>query len=181
MPPPRVYLTGFMGSGKSTVGPLVADRLGYRFVDLDERVEAVAGRPVAAIFTEKGEATFRALEAAVLAQVVGEERVVIATGGGALISDGTMALAKADGFVVYLRVSPEVLYERLRAAAGRPMLHGEDGQPLEGPELRQRIEAILERRRRYYEQADAVVDAEQPTPPDVAAAVVRAVLAAPSA
>jgi len=176
MPVPRIYLTGFMGSGKSTVGPLVADQLGYRFVDMDERVEAVAGRPISALFTERGEATFRALETAVLAQVVGEDRVVIATGGGALSSDGTMAMAKEDGCVVYLRVSPETLYQRLRASVGRPMLLGEDGKALDGPSLQERISAILDRRLRYYEQADAVIDAEHSTPPDVAAATVRAVM-----
>lgn len=176
MPVPRVYLTGFMGSGKSTVGPLVAERLGYRFIDLDERVEEAAGRPIAALFTERGEAAFRALETAVLTQVLGEEGAVIATGGGALSSDATMALAKDGGCVVYLRVEPETLFERLRATTDRPMLYGEDGQPLDGPSLREHILAILERRRRFYEQADAIVDADGMTPPDVAATIVRAVL-----
>lgn len=179
MPVPRVYLTGFMGSGKSTVGPLVAERLGYRFIDLDERVESAAGRSAAELFAQRGEASFRALETAVLSQVMDEEEVVIATGGGALISDATMTMAKAGGHVVYLRVRPQTLLERLQANETRPLLHDETGKPLSGAELLERIEEILDRRRRFYEQADTTIEAEGMTPPDLAATIVRAVLDPP--
>jgi shikimate kinase len=172
MAPDRVILTGFMGSGKSTVGPLVADQLGYRFIDLDERVAEAAGRPVEALFEERGEGIFRALEAAVLSQVLVEEAVVIATGGGALVSDGTLHMAKDGGVVVYLRVPIDVLVERLQSVEGRPLLTDADGQPLVGSRLAMRIEEILAPRRRFYEQADAIIDAEGMTPPDVAAAIV---------
>lgn len=176
MAPARVILTGFMGSGKSTVGPLVADRLGYRFIDLDERVAEVAARPVEALFEERGEGIFRALEAAVLSQVLAEESVVIATGGGALVSDGTLHMAKDGGVVVYLRVSTDVLVSRLEAPAGRPLLKDPEGEPLSGSRLAARIEQIMAPRRRFYEQADAIIEAEGMTPPDVAAAVVQATI-----
>jgi shikimate kinase len=173
----RIFLTGFMGSGKSTVGPLVADQLGFRFIDLDERVEAAAGRSAAEVLQERGEPRFRALETAVLSQVLSEEDVVIATGGGALASDATMAMAKDGGMVVYLRVRPETLAQRLQSDATRPLLHDSEGHGMRGKELLERINEILADRRRFYEQADAIVEADEMTPPDVALAAVRAAVA----
>jgi shikimate kinase len=181
MPAARILLTGFMGCGKSTVGPLVAERLGYRFIDTDERVEAAAGRPAEALFLERGESVFRALETAVLSQAMAEDEVVIATGGGALASEASLGIARDGGVVVYLQVRPETLAARLQAHAGRPLLHDEDGQPLEGDLLLERIRGLLARRERYYAQADATVEADDLTPPDAASAVVRAVLAHPAA
>ncbi len=165
-----------MGSGKSTVGPLVADQLGFAFLDLDDRVEQVAGRPIETLFKERGEGVFRALETAVLSQVLDEEEsVVIATGGGALISEATMAMAKDGGRVVYLRAQTTTLADRLAADQARPLLKSEDGQALNRGELEERIEAIVAKRRRFYEQADAIIDVDQMGPPDIAAAVVLAV------
>lgn len=172
----RIVLTGFMGSGKSTVGPLVAERLGFRFTDLDERVEEAAGRPAEALFLEQGEPLFRALETAVLTQALAEDGVVIATGGGALTSDATLLMAKEEGIVVYLRVSPETLARRLEANRHRPLLKDEVGDGLTGSRLLERIQGIMSRREPFYEQADVIIAAEDLRPPDVAAAVVQAVL-----
>jgi shikimate kinase len=172
----RIVLTGFMGSGKSTVGPLVADRLGFRFTDLDERVEAAAGRPAEAIFLEQGEPLFRALETAVLTQALAEDELVIATGGGALASDATLHMAKEESIVVYLRVNARTLAGRLEADQHRPLLKDQSGNRLTGNSLLERILAIMTRREPFYEQADIIIDAEDMGPPDVAAAVVQAVL-----
>lgn len=176
MPANRIILTGFMGSGKSTAGPLVAEQIGYRFVDLDELVEAAAGRSAAEFFQERGESLFRALETAVLTQALVEEQVVIATGGGALTSEGTLGLAREGGIVVYLRVSPSTLVGRLESSEHRPLLKDDRGRLLRGQRLHDRVEAILSRRERFYEQADAMIDADDMTPPDVASAVVRVAL-----
>ncbi len=81
--PQRIVLTGFMGAGKSTVGQLVADELGWRFVDVDREIEARAGMPVAEIFATLGEFVFRRLETSAIAHALGERRAVIALGGGA--------------------------------------------------------------------------------------------------
>jgi shikimate kinase len=171
----RILLTGFMGSGKTTVGPLIADQLGFRFIDLDEQVEKAAGRSAAALFLERGESIFRALETAVLTQALAEEDVVIATGGGALTSEATLALAKDGGVVVYLRVALDTLAERLEPDEQRPMLKDDDGRVLRGARLLDRIESILKGRQPYYEQADIIIDAEDKAPADVAAAVVEAI------
>lgn len=172
----RILLTGFMGSGKTTVGPLIADQLGYRFIDLDERVEQAAGRPAADLFHQHGESRFRALETAVLTQALSEEDVVIATGGGALISEGTMQMAKDGGVVIYLKASVKTLTSRLEADKHRPLLKDDAGRVLKGGLLAERITEILESRLRFYEQAEATVEVDDMTPPDIAAAVVQAVL-----
>ena len=159
--PPRVYLTGFMASGKSTVGPLLADRLGYRFVDLDWLVEARTGRTVPALFAD-GEAAFRAAEAEALAETTSGPGLVVATGGGTLADPGNLVVARMAGAVVWLRASAGVTLDRLADAAGRPVLAGPDGRPLQGDALRRRVRHLLDAREPFYAQADRVVDADGP-------------------
>lgn len=164
-----------MGSGKSTVGPLVAARLGWRFEDLDRHVELQAGRPVSEIFTGNGEGAFRAMEAEALKAVARASRTVVALGGGTLAHGENLVVAREAGPIVYLRVPVEVLAERLAATVGhRPMLWAEGGQWLTADGLRQRIAVLLEARREFYEGADFIVDAEA-SPEVVADRVVAAV------
>ena len=158
--PPRVYLTGFMASGKSTVGPLVADALGYRFADLDWLIEAKAGRPISLIFAEGGEAAFRAAEAEALDETTRSRRVVVATGGGALVTPAALRTARTAGPVVWLRASAETVLDRVGDAAGRPLLAGPDGLPLWGRALRERVEGLMNEREPFYAQADVTVDAD---------------------
>ena len=172
--PTRIYLTGFMGSGKSTVGPPLARALSYRFADLDARIEARAGRPVERIFAEAGEAAFRELEAACLRETTEEEHLVIALGGGALAQPRNLRLALQQGCVVYLRVPPALLAQRLqREAAVRPLLLGADGRPLPPDALQARIETMLARREPFYRQAHCIVEVGNQS----ASEVVEAVLA----
>lgn len=125
-PPPRLFLIGYRGTGKSTVGPLLAIALGWQFLDADDRIEAAAGQTVADIFAAEGEAGFRDREAAVLAELCREERRVIATGGGAVLRPSNRELLRAAGFVAWLTAPPEVVWERMRSdpstAARRPNL-----------------------------------------------------------
>lgn len=163
-----------MGSGKSAAGPLLADRLGYAFLDLDREVERRAGRPVAALFAERGEAGFRRAEAAALAEAAVRPRVVVATGGGAVLDPKNLALARAAGTVVYLRASPGALAARLSGDVSRPLLLGADGRPLDLTALTTRLSGLLEQRASAYRQADVAVDVEGLTPTRIAGAVVRA-------
>ncbi len=157
--PTRIYLTGFMGSGKTTIGPLLARRLGYDYFDLDEAIESVAGKTVQEIFVVDGEEAFRRLEALKLRAVSRRAREVISMGGGAVTSGDNLYFAKTNGAVIYLRVEPTVLAERLReSAVRRPLLQDAQGKPLEGGALLRRIEKMLEERERYYEQADITLD-----------------------
>ncbi len=164
--PPRVYLTGFMATGKSTVGPLVADRLGYRFVDLDWMVEARARQTVEELFAQ-GEGVFRAAEAEALAETARGRNLVVATGGGTLATPGNLAVARRAGAVVWLRSSAEATLRRLGDARGRPLLAGADGRPLRGPALEARVRALSAAREPLYAQADRVADADGA--PDVVA------------
>ncbi|WP_420455390.1 shikimate kinase [Rubrivirga sp.] len=159
--PPRIYLTGFMASGKSTVGPLLADRLGYRFVDLDWLVEARAGRTVPALFAE-GEPVFRAAETEALRETTAGEGLVVATGGGTLVDPSNLVVARMAGPVVWLRPSVDVLLRRLGRARGRPLLADAAGRPLRGDALAERVRSLLAAREPFYAQADLVVDADVP-------------------
>ena len=158
--PARVYLTGFMASGKSTVGPLAADRLGYRFVDLDWLVEAQTGRTIPALFASGGEAAFRAAESRALAETTRAEGVVVATGGGALVDPANLRTAQAAGTVVWLRASAEATLARLGDGAGRPLLEDRAGRPLRGDALAFRVRRLLADREPLYARAGLVVDAD---------------------
>ena len=171
---PRVYLTGFMASGKSTVGPLVADALGYKFLDLDWLVVVRTGKSIPEIFAEGGAGAFREAEAEALAESTRSEKHVIATGGGTLVQERMMTLARASGPVVWMRVSPETVARRVGSAGDRPMLWGDDGRPLAGEPLRARIAELLERRQPAYARADLAVDANGP--PEAVAQRIAAVL-----
>ena len=162
-----------MGSGKTTVGPLLADALGVRFVDLDWLVEARTGQTVTALFADVGEAGFRAAETAALAETTTGPDLVVATGGGTLVRAANLALAQAAGAVVWLRVSPVVAAARLGVPTGRPLLAGPDGRPLGGDALRARLRALMEARAPLYARADVTVEAD--ASPDE---VVRRILAA---
>jgi len=151
---PTLWLVGMMGAGKSVVGRALAARLGRRFVDTDAAIEAQAGRSVATIFADEGEARFRELEREAVEAVAGRPWVV-ALGGGAPAQPGLAERLAATGLVVYLRARPETLLGRLGGAPGRPLLAGRD---LGGREAR--LRELLESRRRYYEKADVTVDTD---------------------
>lgn len=124
--PPNIVLTGFMGTGKSTVGRRLAERLGRPFVDTDALIEQRHG-PIAAIFAEHGEAHFRALEREVAAEVAKRRGTVVATGGRMLLDPVNEAALSASGVIVCLHASVEALVARLAGEAeDRPLLRGPD-------------------------------------------------------
>lgn len=151
-----------MASGKSTVGPFVADALGYKFLDLDWLVVVRAGRSIPEIFAEGGAGAFREAEAEALAETTRSERHVIATGGGSLVQGRAMRLAQSAGTVIWLRASAETVARRVGSAGDRPMLWDDDGRPLQGDALRARIEELMARREASYARADLAVDADGP-------------------
>lgn len=160
--PTRIYLTGFMGSGKSTVGPLLAERLGYAFIDLDASIEEAARKPIRRIFSEQGEKEFRRLESLKLRAVSRTTHAVIALGGGAVASKNNLYFVVTNGTLVYLNVEPSVLVHRLEAMRDeRPLLLGENGQTLERDDLVRRVESMIAARQPFYSRADVVVDVGQ--------------------
>jgi len=166
----RIILVGYRGTGKSTVGRLLADRLGWGFRDADAELEARAGQTVAEIFAAEGEPGFRDREAAVLADLVGLPDHVIATGGGVVLRPANRELLKAAGFVAWLQAPPEVVWERLQAdpttAARRPALT--TGGFAEVADLMGVREPL------YRAVAAAAVDAAGRSPEAVAAAILAA-------
>jgi shikimate kinase len=168
-----MYITGFMGSGKSTIGPLLAGSLAYRFVDLDLAVAAREGKDIPAIFRERGESEFRAMERDELLRLSTESGIVVATGGGTLGDPGSLAIVRGSGALVYLEVSPETLITRLRGMRGRPMIAADDGAPLDDQRLRGRIDALLLVREPVYRLADITVDAGSRTPGEIVASILE--------
>lgn len=167
----RIVLTGFMGSGKTTVGQRLADRLGWRFLDLDREIERRDGRSVPAIFAESGEAAFRRLESAALAVLLGQRRVVLALGGGAPEELGNRLLLEQtpQTAVVYLRAPLQKLVERCRKEAARP-------ETTERPLLAQAESRFRVRHPLYERMADHMVETAELDIEQVVAAIILAVM-----
>jgi shikimate kinase len=121
----NLVLVGFMGTGKTEVGRLVASALNRRFVDMDRLIADRQGMPVAEIFRSRGEAAFRALEAEAAAELAALRGLVISTGGGVVLSADNVARLRENGFVVWLDASVDVLRQRLQNDTTRPLLAGE--------------------------------------------------------
>jgi len=156
----HVILVGLPGSGKTTVGRLVAAALGARFVDLDDEIARRAGKSVPRIFHEDGEAAFRALEAEVGGAVLAGSPAVVAPGGGFFAGDRTRELARSMGLVVYLETDPQEAVRRLGGAAGRPLLEGDDPAT--------RMALLLATRGPLYDQSECSVSTTGTTADDVA-------------
>ena len=150
-PAANIIIVGHMGAGTTTLGGTLARRLKLRFVDSDHEIEARCGVKIPVIFEIEGEAGFRSREAQALAELTVLQGIVLATGGGAVLREESRRLLAARGIVIYLRATPEHLFERVRQDRNRPLLA--TGDPL--ARLRQ---LYRERDPLYREVADLVVD-----------------------
>jgi shikimate kinase len=162
----RIVLTGFMGSGKSTVGPLVAARMGWRFIDADDVIEAQAGCKIAEIFARRGEAAFRDLEHAAIKSLIENDALVLALGGGAIERSETleMLLGGAGTLLVHLEVALETTLARCGGTEQvRPVLAD-----------RANLELRYTRRLPLYRRAHVSVAADELTPDEIAEAIVAA-------
>ncbi len=156
--PTRIFLTGFMGSGKSTIGPILANVLGYGFIDLDEAIEARIGTSIKVYFATLGEEAFRRMEAEVLMEVTRGQELVISLGGGALKSKVNLERIRSRGLLVYLRLTAEALLPRLMRSRKRPLLLDNEGNVRAPEDLLRHIQTLLDAREPAYLQADVVVN-----------------------
>ena len=166
----NIILEGFMGSGKSTVSELLSDKLELELIDTDEAIEEAEGRKIPEIFEQDGEEAFRDMETGLMEMVISEHmrETVISLGGGLPIREKNRELLKRAGKVVYLRTSPETVYDRLKGDETRPLLKSED--PLA------RIKELQDERGKIYEEAaDIIVDTDGKTPAEVANEIIAAI------
>ena len=146
----NIILIGFMGSGKSTLGKRLAEVLKYEFVDTDIEIETKEGKSITCIFKEDGEEYFRNLETAVIREYLNREKgKVISVGGGLPLRQENREILKKLGMVIYLKTTPETVYERLKEDTSRPLLQTEDP--------RKRIEEMMEQREEKYRDASHIV------------------------
>jgi shikimate kinase len=149
-----VYIIGFMGSGKSTAGKKLASSLGWTFIDLDRKIEEIAGKTIPEIFASDGETQFRNLECKVLRTLKSQVKTIVSTGGGTPCHGENMEFMLETGLTVYLRLSPAQLVERLMGSTNeRPLLKDIPDSHLPGF-----IEGKLAEREKYYYKANIIID-----------------------
>lgn len=147
-----VFLIGFMGAGKSTIGRILSARLGCDFVDLDTLIEEKTGKSINAIFAEDGEDCFRKQETTALVSLTTSSVGVYATGGGIVVAEKNRELMRSAGYVIYLRATWATLLERLTGSTQRPLLNTENGLL--------KAQVLLSSRSPYYEEAELIVDTD---------------------
>ena len=193
--PENIFLIGFMASGKSHVGRILAREIGWPLVDADEEIVRRAGKTIEAIFQADGEPTFRVLEASVLADLCAGSKQVVATGGGAFLNPGSRQAMLDRGLVLCLNARPETIFQRLGRTAPEAELEANDGEAgrdykdgadpgvkqeagpvrplLAGDDPLERIKSLLEERAGAYSQAHYSIPTDDFTPEQVARQIVE--------
>lgn len=161
----NIVLIGFMGTGKSSVGKIVAKRLNLKFLDIDSIIEKTTGMKISEIFARFGERRFRDLESEVVKLVSSKEGAVISTGGGVVVREKNIETLKRTGVVFWLKASEETIYERVKDCKDRPLLQVEN--PL------QKIRELLKKRTPLYEKADFMIDTDGALPEEVAEKIIN--------
>lgn len=162
----NIVLIGFMGAGKTAVGRVLAMRLGYRFIDIDQYIEDEQGCSVQQIFVHAGEEMFRSLETKALKDMSFVENTVVSTGGGILTTEGNGELIKDIGPCVYLNVDLDIIFKRVSMNTARPLL--------KTPNPRQTIEDLFAKRKHLYEgAADVTIESDDMSIYQVTSLIIR--------
>ncbi|MBI5874458.1 MAG: shikimate kinase [Deltaproteobacteria bacterium] len=146
----NIVLTGFMGTGKTAVGRRLARELNLTFIDTDDLIEKEAGKSIAQIFAAHGEDYFRSLESKAIDDVSSKTKIVIATGGGAIVNPENLEALKKNGIVIYLTASIDAILSRVGNGDERPLIACGD--------KREKISALLKAREPFYKKADFIID-----------------------
>src|SRR5258708_25692570 len=153
-----IYLTGFMGSGKSTIAPILANTIGYKFLDIDKDIEQETGKRVTEIFSGEGEGYFRETERRILQTASADHHLVVSLGGGTITNPANLSLVKSTGILVFLKTDTAQIFQRFKFKEDRPLLRGADGLRLSDEELLRRVEEMLAAREPFYAQADITIE-----------------------
>lgn len=157
----NIYITGFMGSGKSTIGPILANTLGWDFFDLDDVIEKKTGKKITEIFNESGEEFFRKLEHEELKELSGKKNLIISLGGGTIAYHSNFKILKQTGKIVYLKTSLDSVYERLRFKKDRPLINSIEEKNLSREEVLESLNKLLTEREKFYNKADIIIDTDK--------------------
>lgn len=158
--PERIFICGFMGTGKSTVGKQLAARLDKSFYDLDKGIEKAAGQDIPAIFKAEGEEGFRRREKTVLLDFIRTQTGVIALGGGSLHNQHLVDRLKVNGLLVFIETPMEKIIDRVIGTNNRPMLLNEEGEVKPKPVLEKEMQQLYRQRLPFYEQAQVTIQSE---------------------
>ena len=148
--PANIVLVGFMGTGKSVVGRVIAQKLEFHFIDTDDVIEQTSKAKISDIFAEHGEVYFRDLESQAVKSVALMKNQVVATGGGVVLRSSNIDLLRTGGPIFCLNATPKAIWDRVRSSRSRPLLRGPD--PLK------KIETLLDKRAPYYALADHQIE-----------------------
>ncbi len=159
----NIYLVGFMGSGKSTVGKILSEKLNLKFVDVDSEIEKKEKKKISEIFKEKGERYFRELEKKEIEELTKKNGIVVSTGGGLGANPENMKKMKETGTVIWLDVPLEEILKRCENDENRPLLN----QPIES------LKKLYEERKKVYSMADVHIDTKNKTPEEIAKDILK--------
>ena len=161
----NIYIAGFMGTGKSTVGKIIAKKLNKKFVEMDELIEERESEKINNIFAKKGETYFRTLENKLFREISFETGLVVSCGGGLVCNGENLDLAKKTGTVISLMASPLSIYERTKNNKDRPLLNGD--KPLD------KIKELLDKRLCFYNKAHYLIDTEGVSPKKISEKIIN--------
>ena len=156
----NIVLVGFMGTGKTVTAKALAKRLGLRYVSIDDLIEKKENKKISDIFAENGEEYFRKIESEAIREAAAIEGVVIDAGGGAVIKEENVKNLKKTGVIICLTATPDVILQRTKNQAHRPLLNV--------PDPKSKIEELLAKRLPYYKKADFIIDTSDMAPVEAA-------------
>lgn len=163
----NIVLTGFMGTGKTEVGKILSQRLGYNLIDVDSEIEKEQKMTITEIFKQHGETMFREVESDIIKRFSEIENAVLSVGGGAVLKQENINNLRKKGIIICLTASPETIFKRISNNDDRPLLKVKN--PL------QKIKELLDLRRSYYEKADVIIDTESKSPTNVADEILKSI------
>jgi shikimate kinase len=163
----NIILTGFMGTGKTSVGKELSRLLSMQLVDVDTEIENAEQLTINEIFGKFGEARFREIETEMIKTVARKKNVIISTGGGAVMKQDNMNALRESGMIICLMATPETILHRTSKSNDRPLLRGEN--PLE------KIRELLDIRMPFYKRADIIIDTERKTPLHIAEEIIESI------